>query len=153
MKHTILFNTRTAFVVLLLGNTAFSLQALPLTPVRTGVNHKSKSENSVYKNIAELLEAKGLEKSAASEKAKQLFGAKTKNIEVKLHHIQSHPALSLSVEEINQALTRRALFEKPLNLDAYDSLVGFIQEIKGRSLEQNALEAVQQITMLNRTLS
>ena len=151
MRHIVLFNTRTAFIVLLLGNTAFSLQALPLIAAHTDINYKA--EENIQKNIAELLEAQGLEKSAAWEKTKQLFSTENKNIEAKLHHLQSHPKLLLSSEKINQLLARRALFEKPLNLDSYDSLVGFTQEIKGRPLDQNALKALHQITMLNRTLS
>lgn len=151
MKHVLLFNTRTAFIVLLLGNSALPLYALP--PVTVHKNSSHQAEEGIIENIAELLEAQGLEKSVALEKTKRLFSRQYQNIEIKLHHLQTHPDLLLSAEKINRTLARRALFEKSLNLDSYASLVGFIQEVKGHPLEQNALKAIEQITTLSRTLS
>ncbi|MEA3374149.1 MAG: hypothetical protein U9Q62_10750 [Campylobacterota bacterium] len=151
MKPVLLFNTRAAFILLLLGNTAFALQTRPLLTSHTDINYKS--ADTVHKHIAESLEAKGLDRSTAWERTDKLFTAETINIDLKLHHLANHPTLSLSGEAVNQGLAKRALFEKPLNLDAYDSLVGFVQEIKGHSLDEHTLEAVGQISTLNRSFS
>lgn len=151
MKHIDLFNTRTAFIVLLMGTPAFSFDALP--PVTVGESNKYTAEEGSVESIADFLEAQGLEKPVALEKAKRLFSSQDQHIDVKLHHLQMHPDLLLDTEKMVKVLARRALFEKPLDLDSYASLVGFIQEVQGTLLKEQTLTAIRQITALNGTLS
>lgn len=151
MKDIVLLNTRTVFIVLLLGNTAFSLQNLPLT--RTITDTRQRSVQSVQKHIAELLVAQGLEKSIARKRSESLFSSTHGDIGARLRHLQEHPAIALDKERIDKVLARRALFERPLELDTYDSLVGFVQETQSRPLNEKALMAVRQISTLNQTLS
>lgn len=151
MRYIVLLNSRTALIVLLLGNSTLStVEAMPLETTTT-IDSTYQLLESTHKSVADLLEAQGLEKSTAWKRAQRLF--RSDNIEVKLQHLQTHPTLDLSREEIDKALAKRALYQRPLDLDSYASLVGFLQEMKSHPLDKDVLEAAQQITTLNRSLS
>lgn len=152
MRYIVLLNSRTALIILLMGNSALStLEAMPLETTKFDSTYQL--IDSTHKSIAELLEAQGLEKTIALKRARSLFSSEDKNIEVKLHHLQTHSTLALSREEIDKALAKRALYQRPLRLDTYASLVGFLQEIKSHPLDNKMLDAIDQITTLNRSFS
>lgn len=152
MRYIVLLNTRTVLIILLMGNSALStIEAMPLETTQIDGNYHVL--DNTHKSIAAHLEAQGLEKSVAKKRAQDLFSSNGNDIEVKLHHLQTHPSLALSRQEIDKALAKRALYQRSLDLDTYASLVGFLQEIKAHPLDKGVLEAVQQITTLNRSLS
>jgi len=151
MKDIVLLNTRTAFIVLLLGNTAFALQPQP--PVRVLTDSKQRTVQRVQKNVSDLLVSQGLEDSVAMNKVNALFPDDALHIDTKIKHLQDHPAIALKSDDIEKSLAKRALFDRSLDLDAYDALVGFVQETGKKVLDDKALKAVQQIATLNRSLS
>ncbi len=152
MRYIVLLNSRTALIVLLMGNSALTtLEAMPLETTKFDSTYQL--IDSTHKSISDLLEAQGLEKTVALKRTKALFSSKDQHVEVKLHHLQTNPSLALSREEIDKALAKRALYQRPLALDTYDALVGFLQEIKSHPLDDKMLDALAQITTLNRSLS
>lgn len=151
MRDIVLLNTRTAFIVLLLGNTAFSLQYLPQS--RSIPDTRQRSDRSIHQHISTLLRARGLDEEIAKQKAIRLFINAESTIDTKLRHLQAHPALAIKSDAIDDALTKRALFGRSLDLDSYDALVRFVQEVKRRPLDDEALTAIRQIATLNQSLT
>lgn len=147
MKRTFLFNTRTALIVLLAANAANPLYALQVT---TTISHTKSESSSIQDAVFAELKADGLEHEVAAKKSVALFSTMAP---IKLHHLQMHPVLALTEASIVKALAKRALFDKPLDLDSYDSMTGFVQEIKGHGLTVSERDAIAEITLLNGSLA
>jgi hypothetical protein len=149
MKKLFLLNTRTAFIVLLATNAANPLYAFQFT---AALSHSTADHSSIQHAVIQNLESRGLDTQAAVDKTSTLFADSAETAAIKLRHLQAHSALALSTESVIETVASRALFGKPLNLDSYASVTGFVQEIKGHALSASERDAIEAVTMLNSSL-
>ena len=142
MKKIFFVKTTTVFVILLSANVAEPLVASEAIPEIS--QNKVKSSSLVYK-VSQKLKSKGLDPDVALSKASAVFSENLDTSLMKLHRLQTDPELSLDREKVIEILAKRALFEKPLKLDCYDSVTGFVQEIKGYKLTSLERESITKI--------
>jgi hypothetical protein len=142
MVKIILFK-RSILFVLLISNSANPL--LAVEPVTYTLENK-KETPSVSREIKNLLVAKGLSEEQATHKANKFLN--TKNL-FKVSHLYSNPNLGLSKEDVYNALTKYALYEKHLNLNSYDSLIGFVQRISLQPLDKQQLKYLSDLALLS----
>lgn len=152
MHKLIFVNTKTAFfgAVLLLGNMTLVAEAKAIE--YTYNVYVSTAEDIGYNRIGTLLEEKGLDKEAAQAKVQKLFGGNSVDLNVALWNLKHTMGTELSNTELEAALVKRALFEKPVNFDSYDSIVGLMQEIKGTALDAQTLNKLKSVATLNGSL-
>ncbi|QFR50074.1 hypothetical protein FJR48_10195 [Sulfurimonas lithotrophica] len=146
MKRIFFLKTSTVFVILLATNVVEPLLAVENIPEIT--QNKVKKSSVIYA-VSQKLENKGLNPDVALERASAIFAENIDTTIIKLHHLQTHPKLALNTDEMIEALAKRALFEKPVNLESYDSVTGFVQDIKGHNLTSKERDAIKEIVKLN----
>lgn len=98
-----------------------------------------------YKELASILVSNGLEEKAAIKKVERLFG-ENENLSIQLSELSTNTLLSISKEEINEALAKYALFEKSCDLNSYSSLIGLVQSIKKEQLSSEQLDVLKDMT-------
>lgn len=144
-------STKTAIIgtVLLLGNLAVTLQARPgVVAYKDGIR---KTDCTAHEHISNVLQQQGLEKEAAQEKAKKVFGADDGYAAVWMHNFHTH-FKEVSADEMRRAVAKRALFGKEVDLCSYDVLVGLVHEIMGKKLNSEELNRLHGIAAVNRWL-
>jgi hypothetical protein len=146
MKKRILLHSRTALVALLVTNFIQPLHAV--REAKTSVSQNRKASTSLTGSVIKKLENDGLDHQAAIEKTSEMLKGDPQFATLKLDLLLSHEKLGLSDESVIEAMSRRALFGKALDLDSYDSLTGFIQDIKGRPLNDLERAVVREIAAL-----
>lgn len=135
--------------VLLLGNLTVTLQARP-----TAVIYKDsirKPDHRADESISFLLQQQGLEKAAAQEKAKRVFGTDAAYAAVWMHNLHAQFE-GVSMDALGRAVAKRALFDKPVDLTSYDALVGLVHEIRGKKLTEGELHRLRNVAAANRLL-
>lgn len=85
---------------------------------------------------------KGLNEEVAFNKVSKLL--KNSNTD-KLNHIYNSSELLISKEKLNNAFVKYALYEKNLDFNSYDSLIGLIQSASVDRLDNKQLRYVKQI--------
>lgn len=95
------------------------------------------------------LQKQGLEPTAAVHRAREVFGHSMLDITMGMHNLYSHYDGQISMSQLYQTASRRALTNVRIDLTSYDSLVSLIQEIKGFSLRSDELKMLQDIAIEN----
>lgn len=150
MKKRFLLHGRTALLALLVTNVIQPLHAVRET--KTSVTQNRKANTPLTGSVIRKLENDGLDHQAAVEKAAEMLRGDPQFAAMKLDLLLSHGRLGLSDEAVVEAMARRALFGKSLDLDSYDSLTGFIQDIKGRPLNELERGVVREIAALEQAV-
>lgn len=150
MTEFLLSLTRTALIVWLVINFIHPLYAV--REAKTSVVQGRKERQTLPNTIIQNLESKGLDHQAAIDKTSAFLCGDIDLVAMKLNHLHTHDALALSEEAMIDALSKLALFGKPLDLNSYDAVVGFVQEIKGRRLSVSERYAIREIVSLNSRL-
>jgi hypothetical protein len=143
-----MLKTRTALfvTVLMVGNFAVSLQAVELRSLSKGT-HPNLVKN-VQKEIASLLQERGLEGPAAEKKAAALF-TNSAQADLELHHLKQQLGALLPADDLKAVLTRRALFEQSIDLASADSLTGLVHEVAGKTPDATVLQQLRHVAALN----
>jgi len=147
-----MFKSQAAIVVtvLLIGNPAGFAQSslsFPSKPQRQSSQHSSAEEH-----VASLLEARGLEPAAARQKSKTLFAATGGNRDAQLEFVRKRLGTHIESRSFDDALTRRALFERPLNLACAASLGAFFHDASGRLPGESEQKLLRDTAAMNRSL-
>lgn len=144
MKRIFLLNTQSVLIIFLITGFSNPIYAIQFTPETFHI----KPENLFIKGaVVENLEDRGLERSAAQQKASDLFNGSL--IDVKLGKLQTHPSLMIGIEPLITSLAKRALFDRKVNMNDYHSLLGLVQDINGKYLNKDELEAVKNIAIMD----
>ena len=138
------FTKHTLLVILLASGTFNPLLALPLK--KYSIVKKNQQNSNVSQKIQAILVDKGLDEEVALSKVNKLF--KNSNTD-KLNHLYSSSNLSVSKENLNDALAKYALYEKNLDFNSYDSLLGLIQSTSLNRLNNKQLQYVKRIASLS----
>lgn len=141
-----LFKKRSLFIILLASSTANPLLALPKQS--HPIIKRNVKSSYISQKIQDQLINKGLEQEIASKKINKLF-QNNKNLEYKLNHIYNSSILSISKEKLNDTLGKYALYEKSLDLNSYSGILGFIQNISMKKLNEKELNAIKDIALLS----
>lgn len=135
--------TQRSVLVLFLAANAFNpLLALPLKS--HPVVKRNQQVSSIFQKINNILQEKGLDSDAALQKVTALLEADAKTLD-RLHYLYESPELFISKEQLVEELANYALFEKKLDLNSYDSLIGLAQSVLSRPLVQKEFNYLQQI--------
>lgn len=134
--------------VLMIGNVTVSLQAVPLRPPleESGTSRGERLQNQV----ADRLAARGLEHSAAKEKAAKLFKGRAYAITTQLSHLHDRLEGTLDMEALENVLERRALFEQEIDLGTVGGLSGVVLEATGKAPDDACVAMLHEIAALNR---
>ena len=137
----ITFFTKNTLLVILLASTAANpLLALPLK--KHTIVKKNQQNSNISQKIQTILINKGLDKEVALSKVNKLL--KSCNAD-KLNYLYNSSDLSIPTENLNDALMKYALYEKSLDFNSYDSLIGLIQSASLSRLNNEELKYVRQI--------
>lgn len=144
MKRIFLLNTQSVLIIFLITGFANPIYAIQFTPE----TFQTKAENlSIKDTVAQNLEDRGLERSIAQQKTADLFNGSS--IDTKLTQLQMHPSLMIGTEPLITSLAKRALFDRKVNMNDYYSLLGLVQDINGKCLNKDELEAVKDIAIMD----
>ena len=144
------FNDRSVFVI------SYHEKTVPPvieTPVNATIAQTRKDILTLHQEIAKRLIQKGLESKAAEKKVKKLLADVDEETINTLYHLQEHPDISLSQEQLYNILARQALFEQAIDLEDHMSLAGLIQSVRGRPLSKEEIQALRDITLIDRLAS
>ena len=145
-------NTVIVVGILMLGNLTVALQAsVPIDFVREN-RAFSRVENTEAR-ISRLLEERGLESQAAHQKARAFCQHSPHLNESGLRHLTQRLSGPLSPELLDAALTRRALFERSVDLTSADSLAALYQDATGMAPDERTLAVLHDVASLNRAIS
>jgi hypothetical protein len=147
MNKILAFNSKTAFILLLTATAIDPLAAYEYTEPRT---YSQVNKTSIYQSVVNHLVAKGLEDQVAVDKTDALFSNLST---IHLTHLQNNTVLNLTNEQLYTALATYALFNRKIDFTSYNSLTGFIQEIKGIQLTQAERTAILETTSIIQTVS
>ncbi len=147
-----MLRTKTAIVVtvLMIGNFAVSLQAVPLQIVQA--EPAPSNGKNLKKRISKMLQDRGLEPTVADAKAANLFTGDERFTDLQLHHLRTRTADIISNDALDNVLSRRALFESPVDLTSADNLTGLLHEALGKAPDETLLKTVAEIASMNRAL-
>ena len=146
MSRTVIFTKRSVLFVLLVSNSFNPLLAFEHKPYSIVKNKQQIS--SIEIDIKNILINSGLDVDAAQSKTDKLFKNTQYSAET-LFRLYNTPELFTSKEMINEALSKYALFEKTLDFSSYSSLVGLVQSISLKPLDEKQLNAIKNISALN----
>ena len=143
MIKIFVLSKRSLFLLFLVSNTIQAdTLALPIS-VETQIEKKQNKKFSAY-DIEQSLNNKGLDKDVASKKVAKLLQKNPQILEI-CTKLLKHPKLNFSQEDILQTLASYALFEKNIEPNSYDTLVGFAQKIKYQLTKQE-LQALYELS-------
>lgn len=144
MKKIFILNTQSVLIIFLITGFANPIHAIQYTPE----TFRIKSENLFIKDeVVRNLEDRGLEKSSAQKKIANLFNGSF--IDAKLAQLQTHPSLMIGTEALIASIAKRALFDRKVNMNDYNSLLGLVQDVNVKCLNKDELEAVKNIAIMN----
>ena len=144
MIRVTFFTKNTLLVILLASTTANPLLAFPIK--KHSIVKKNQENSNISQKIETILVDKGLDEEVAFHQVSKLF--KGNNTD-KLNQILNNSDLSISKEKLNDALVKYALYEKKLDLNSYDSLVGLLQRVSLHPLENKQLTYIKNIASLS----
>ncbi len=141
MVKIFILTKRSIFLIVLVSSTFNPLLAVPLYEDSTKQTlQKAEAANVDIENI---LISKGLQKDAAAAKVGRLF-QKNRDFAAKIAKLYNDKELKLSKKTVLNAFAEYALFDKSCDLNSYDSLLGFVQNIKSE-LSKKELNAIRSI--------
>jgi hypothetical protein len=144
-------NSVIVVTVLMLGNLTISLQAIPLDFVR---EEKTLSQSeSAEMRISRLLQERGLEPAAADAKARKLFRSDARCAAAGIKHLGERLGERLPAPVLDDALARRALFEKSVDLASADSLAALVHEASGVAPDEQTLNLLHDVAAVNKAFS
>ena len=118
---------RSIFIIFLVSNTFNPLLAYSFYEDHTKQTLQNRQITNV--DIENELISKGLEKCVATAKVSKLFKS-SEDMSLKLSYLYNNPIINLSKNEVINTFARYALLEKSCDLTSYESLIGFVQDIK-----------------------
>lgn len=126
-----MLRTKTAIVVtvLMIGNVAVSLHAA--TRNLPQEQRRAACDVTIETHIGNLLQERGLERQAATEKAQRLF-AGHRPTQFELQHLCDRIGAPLEMNRLEEVLVRRALFGKSVDMTSSESLTGLLHEALGK---------------------
>jgi|APIni6443716594_1056825.scaffolds.fasta_scaffold759912_1 hypothetical protein len=144
MKRILLLNTQSVLIIFLITGFSNPIYAIQFIPETFHTKAESPSiKDAVVQNLAD----RGLERSTAQQKTADLFNGSL--IDTKLTQLQMHPSLMIGTEPLIASVAKRALFDRKVNMNDYHSLLGLVQDINGKCLNKDELEAVKNIAMMD----
>lgn len=115
------------------------------------VERRSES-SALFQNVSKALEESGLERDAAEEKVYGLFAQNTPNLDVQFDNLTNRPELDINRDSLVRALSKRALYDRKIDLADYHSLTGLVHEIKGHALCDIKRQAVLEVSLQNQAV-
>ena len=144
-------NTVIVVGILMLGNLAVALQAsVPLDFVRE--SRTLVRVESTEARICRLLQKRGLESPAAHEKAHAFLEQSLHLTDSGLRHLTQRLGATLSPKMLDEALVRRALFGRSIDLTSAESLAALFQEATGTTPDDRTRSVLHDIASLNRAV-
>lgn len=144
MFRIFLLKTRTFIIVLLASNIAAPSYAIP---VQTDLLQRRGEARSIHWLLVRDLKNKGLDTDVAERKVSHLFSKNPDGIEYKLTRLESHPDLRLQSSDIMNALTKRALVDRKIDMNNYHSLTALVHDVKGHALSDAERKAILEIAL------
>ena len=147
-----MLKTKTAIIgtVLLLSNLTFSLYAKPITFIHE--DDIRSFDYTIDESISDLLQQRGLDRSAAQRKTKKAFGTHAMYATAGLYNLERHFSEEITMNDLQSVVAKWVLFEKKIDLASYDTLVGLLQEMQSGALDQETLKKLHNVAALNRSL-
>ena len=138
MVKIFILTKRSIFLIFLVSN---SINPLLASPLVSASSYQRYQRNILHVDIQNELIGRGLQEDVAILKVKKLF---SKDMSFKIAQLYKHPDLNLTKDKVLDALVKYALFDKSFDLNSYDSLLGFVQNID-ISLSEKGLNALREI--------
>lgn len=149
MKILFWLGPRTALIVILSAN-------MLVFPARArSIEYEieqQKEKSSIYLNVLNDLENKGLDNEIALQKASLLMSMNPTKLDQQCHNLCINPELGIDRANLVQALSKRLLYGRNVDFEEYHALTGLIHEIKGHNLTQSQRKAILEVARLNRSV-
>ena len=109
------------------------------------VNH-----SSVVSGIAKILHNRGLEENAAVEMASELVKEDEKMFLALMHHLENQNIVTK--DEVLTYLSQAALHKQKFDFHSYDQLIGMVEKIKQKPIDQDTRMKLSTIVKVNQQL-
>ena len=133
------------FVSVLVFNPVVAETFDPITNVQT------QQETRVSTSIAKVLHKRGLDEDAA-QKISQEFVTDDEELFAAMIENLLNGCKGMSKDELLAYLSNEALFRKSVNLGEYDQLVAMVSHMHQKALDDETLQALQNVARQNRQL-
>jgi len=149
MKILFWIRPQTALMVILAVNVFVPALSAEVCEIR--IERKSES-SMIYKRVYDLLVDSGLDADVAKQKVSGLFSADTSKLDLRFQNLTSHPELGIEHESLIKVFSKRALYDRAINLEDYHTLTSLVHDIKGHALSDAQRHAILQVSALNQAV-
>lgn len=132
------------------------LSGLALNPVmgetpEQRINYRKVHSTSVVSRVAELLHDRGLEEKASKTLALQLIGGEeAAGLGMMLDRLVTENIVT--EKEALEYLSQAALFRHKIDFKSYDQMLGMVEKIKRKTLDQHTRKILHELVQLNQAL-
>jgi hypothetical protein len=139
------------FITITLIMTGLALNPLMGDAVEYRVGYSKVNHSPVVSSIAKILHNRGLEEKAAEELAAEAVNEEDGMLLLALMHgLENHNIVTK--DEVLAYLSQAALHRQKVDFKSYDQLIGMVEKIKQKPIDQNTRQKLGELARVNQQL-
>ena len=130
--------------------TGLALNPLMGESVESRVGYNKVNHSSVVSSIAKILHNRGLEENAAEMIASELVNEDDSMLLALMHNLENHNIATK--DEVLVYLSQLALHKQKPDFKSYDQLIGMVEKIKQKPIDDITRKKLRELAEVNKTL-